>query len=230
MKKSTIIKIAIVAVLAVLFIAAYPYVKEYLSLDYIKKQQAEFKSYYADNQVLVLVGYFFLYVLITALSLPGAAILTLLAGALFGFITGVVLASFASSIGAILAFLVARFLVGNTIQKKYGNKLVKFNEGVEREGAFYLFTMRLIPVFPFFLVNVLMALTTIPVLTFYWVSQLGMLAGTMVYVYAGTEIAKIEAIGDVLSLNLIAAFVAIGVFPIVAKKIVTLIRGSKAAK
>ena len=145
MNKQTLTKIAVLAVVVILFAVAYPYIKEYASLDYIKSQQNEFKEYYEANRVLVLGGYLLLYIACTALSLPGAALLTLLAGALFGLVVGVILVSFASSIGATLAFLVARFLLGDTLQQKYGDKLEKINKGVEREGAFYLFTMRLIP-------------------------------------------------------------------------------------
>ena len=229
MNKNRLIKPAIFIVIIALFALAYPYIKEYASLEYIKEQQAEFKTYYEANTLPVLAGYFILYIFITALSLPGAAILTLLAGALFGLVTGVLLVSFASSIGATLAFLVARFLIGETLQKKYGDKLVKINEGIEREGAFYLFTMRLIPAFPFFLVNLLMALTKISAVTFYWVSQLGMFAGTAVYVYAGTALSEINNLKDILSAELLAAFVAIGVLPLISKKIVTLLRARHGA-
>lgn len=229
MKKETIVKIGLIALLSIAIIAAYPHVKEYASLEFIKSKQADFSAYYADNRLLVLISYFLLYVAVTALSLPGAAVMTLLAGALFGLAVGTLLVSFASAIGATLAFLVARFLFGETLQQKYGDKLKKINEGVEREGAFYLFTMRLIPAFPFFLINLLMALTKIPTFTFYWVSQTGMFAGTCVFVYAGTELAKISAVGDILSPTLIAAFVAIGLLPLAAKKIVAAIRRRRAA-
>ena len=212
MTKQTAIKIAIFAALVIAFVLLYPYIKEYASLEFIKQKRIEFQEYYQDNKVLVLSVFFVGYVAVTALSLPGAAIMTLLAGALFGLAAGVILVSFASSIGATLAFLVARFLLGESLQKKYGDKLKKINEGVEKEGKFYLFTMRLIPAFPFFLINILMGLTRIPALSFYWVSQLGMFAGTVVFVYAGTALAQVESIGDVLSPQLIAAFVAWGFF------------------
>ena len=211
--------------LVAVFVALYTQFGEYASLDYIKEKQGEFKAYYAENQALVLAVFFVGYVVVTALSLPGAAIMTLLAGALFGLTVGVLTVSFASSIGATLAFLAARFILGASLQKKYGDSdvLKKINEGVEREGKFYLFTMRLIPAFPFFLINILMGLTTISALAFYWVSQLGMLAGTVVFVFAGTQLAEIKSLGDILSPGLIAAFVALGVFPLAAKKIVALV-------
>lgn len=196
---------------------------EYASLGYIQERQTAFQEYYAENKALVLISFFAGYIAVTALSLPGAAVMTLLAGALFGLIAGVVVVSFASSIGATLAFLVARFVLGESLQKKYADKLQKINEGVEREGKFYLFTMRLIPAFPFFLINILMGLTTIPAVSFYWVSQLGMLAGTVVYVFAGTQLAEIKSLGDILSPGLIAAFVALGVFPLAAKKTIGLL-------
>lgn len=195
---------------------------QYASLDYIKTQQSAFAEYYAGNKALVLAVFFVGYVAVTALSLPGAAVMTLLAGALFGLLVGVIMVSFASSIGATLAFLAARFILGDSLQQKYGDKLAKINAGIEREGKFYLFTMRLIPAFPFFLINILMGLTKLPAISFYWVSQLGMLAGTVVYVFAGTQLAEIESLGDILSPGLIAAFVALGVFPLAAKKVVAL--------
>lgn len=226
MQRQAAVKLAIGGGIAALFAAAYPYLKEYASLEYIQAQHAAFQAYYAQHQAAVLAGYFGLYVAVTALSLPGAAILTLLAGALFGLVTGVILVSFASSIGATLAFLAARFLIGDALQKRYGGTAAfqKINAGVESEGAFYLFTMRLIPAFPFFLVNLLMALTRLPAATFYWVSQVGMFLGTIVFVYAGTELAKISSVKEILSPTLIAAFVAIGVLPLASKKIVALLR------
>ena len=223
MNRSLVIKLGLVAVLVGAGGVLYSQFGEYASLDYIKAQQQAFQDYYAENKAVVLTAFFVGYVSVTALSLPGAAIMTLLAGALFGLLVGVVMVSFASSIGATLAFLVARFVLGESLQQKYGDKLQKINEGVEREGKFYLFTMRLIPAFPFFLINILMGLTTLSAISFYWVSQLGMLAGTVVYVFAGTQLAEIESLGDILSPGLIAAFVALGVFPLAAKKAVDFI-------
>lgn len=229
MQKSTLIKIIIFVALAVAFAAAYPYVKEYLSLQYIQSQQSALQDYYAENQLLVIAVYFFAYIAVVALSLPGAAVMTLLAGAVLGFWVGVLVVSFASSIGATLAFLVARFLLGDSIQKKHGDKLAKVNEGVEKEGAFYLFAMRLVPAFPFFLINLLMAFTKIPTFTFYWVTQAGALAGTMAYVYAGKELSQIKSLGDILSPTLIAAFAILGLLPIVAKKALSFLRNKRGA-
>lgn len=229
MNTATAKKTAVLVAILVLIGIGYFYLKDYATLDFVKSKQVEFTVYYEANRILVLLVFFLMYVGVTALSLPGAALMTLLAGALFGLLVGVLLVSFASSIGATLAFLVARFLIGKSLQEKYGDSdiLKKINDGMSNEGAFYLFTMRLIPAIPFFLINLLMALTKIPALTFYWVSQVGMLAGTVVFVYAGTELAKIESTSDILSPTLIGAFIAIGLFPLVAKKAVGFIRARR---
>lgn len=228
MSKQAWKKIALVAVLAAAFVGLYSQFSEYASLDYIKEQQSVFRDYYAGNQAVILAAFFVGYVAVTALSLPGAAIMTLLAGALFGLVVGAILVSFASSIGATLAFLVARFVLGESLQEKYADKLKKINEGIAREGNFYLFTMRLIPVFPFFLINILMGVTKLPALSFYWVSQAGMLPGTIVYVFAGTQLADIESLGDIVSPGLLVAFVALGMFPLAAKRTVEFIRRRRA--
>ena len=224
MNKSTLTKLGLVTGLVAVAGLLYWQFGQYASLSYIQEQQQGFKEYYNDNKALILVAFFIGYVTVTSLSLPGAAIMTLLAGALFGLVTGVIIVSFASSIGATLAFLVARFILGKSLQNKYGDKLQKINEGIAREGKFYLFSMRLIPAFPFFLINILMGLTTLSAVSFYWVSQLGMLAGTVVFVFAGTQLAEIKSLSDILSPGLIAAFVAIGVLPLVAKKVIGFIR------
>jgi uncharacterized membrane protein YdjX (TVP38/TMEM64 family) len=222
-------KIALIVV-AVVLIACFFYfdLRQYLSLEYIKQNQETFQSYYQNNAVTAILAYMFAYVVITALSLPGAAIMTLLGGALFGFVTGTILVSFASTIGATLAFLAARFLLKDTIQSKFSDRLKTINNGIEKEGAFYLFTMRLIPAIPFFVINVVMGLTPIKTSTFFFVSQAGMLAGTAVFVNAGTQIAKIESLGDIMSIELIGSFVLLGLFPLIAKKIMGLIRKDSA--
>ena len=165
-----------------------------------------------------------MYVVSTALSLPGAAVLTLAAGALFGFWTGLVLVSFASTIGATLAFVFARFLLRDWVQNKFGERLGKINRGVEREGSFYLFTLRLIPVFPFWLINLAIALTPIKAWTFYWISQVGMLPGTAVYVNAGKQLGEIDKVGEILSWDIILSFALLGIFPLAVKKIMSLYR------
>ncbi len=215
-------KIVIVGVLALLIALFFLFdLGQYFSLEYMKQSQVRFAELYAQHRVLVVAAYMGIYVVMAALSLPGAAVMTLLGGALFGFIVGTAAVSFASTIGATLACLVARFLLRDWVQAKVGEKLKAINEGVEREGAFYLFTLRLIPVFPFWLINLAMGLTSMKLWTFYWVSQLGMLAGTMVYVNAGKELAKIDSLGGILSPSLIVSFVILGLFPLTVKKLMS---------
>jgi uncharacterized membrane protein YdjX (TVP38/TMEM64 family) len=213
----------------VLLIAAYFVfgLGRYFSFEYLKSQQAAIETYYSDHPVQTVVGYFLLYVIVTGSTLPGAAVMTLAGGAIFGLLWGTVIVSFASSVGATLAFLASRFLLRDFIQRRFGDKLAAINEGVKKDGAFYLFTLRLVPVFPFFVINLVMALTPIRVWTFYWVSQLGMLAGTIVYVNAGTAIAGLQSPRDILSLNLLLAFVLLGVFPLLAKKVLDFVRSRK---
>ena len=190
---------------------------QYLTLDTLKVRQAELAGLVAAKPVLVVGTFFLFYIAITAASLPGAAVLTLAAGAIFGLWRGVAIVSFASAIGATLAFLSARFLLRDWVQRRFGGRLRAINEGVERDGAFYLLSLRLVPVAPFFLVNLAMGLTPIRTITFYWVSQLGMVAGTVAFVNAGTQLARIDSPGDVLSPVLIGSFVLLGLFPLLAK-------------
>ncbi len=199
----------------------------FLSLDYVEQRQADFAALYAARPALVIVVFFAAYVAVTALSLPGAAIMTLAAGAIFGLLTGTIVVSFASSIGATLAFLAARYVLRDAVQARFGKRLAEVDKGIERDGAFYLFTLRLVPLFPFFLINLLMGLTRMKARTFYWVSQLGMLAGTVVYVNAGTQLARIGSVHDILSPGLLGSFVLLGVFPLIAKKAVDSIRRRK---
>ena len=188
-----------------------------LTLDSLKSSRDGLLALYGQSPGRFIGGYFALYVAVAALSLPGAAVLTLAGGAIFGLGVGLVLVSFASSIGATLAFLAARYLLRDTVQKHFGTRLAPINEGMRRDGASYLLSLRLVPVFPFFLVNLLVGLTPIAATRFYWVSQLGMLAGTAVYVNAGTQLAGIERLADVLSPGLLASFVLLGIFPLIAK-------------
>ena len=199
----------------------------FFSLDFLKSQQAAFNDVYASRPFTVIATFFVVYIVVTALSLPGAAILTLAAGAFFGLFLGVIVASFASSIGATVAFLVSRYLLRDTIESRFGEKLKTFNKNIDKDGAFYLFTVRLVPVFPFFLVNLVMGLTRLKTGVFYVVSQLGMLAGTIVFVNAGTQLAQIESLSGILSPGLIFSFVLLGIFPLVAKKIVDAVKAKK---
>jgi pyruvate/2-oxoglutarate dehydrogenase complex dihydrolipoamide dehydrogenase (E3) component/uncharacterized membrane protein YdjX (TVP38/TMEM64 family) len=200
---------------------------QYLNLQTLKAQQQAIEVYRTNNPGLSVALYFSAYVVMAALSLPGAALLTLAGGAVFGLLWGVVIVSFASSIGATLAFLISRFLLRDWVQQRFGQRLQAIDEGVKREGAFYLFTLRLVPVFPFFLVNLLSGLTGMRARTFYWVSQLGMLAGTVVYVNAGTQLAKIDSLSGILSPGLLGSFALLGVFPLLARKIVEIGRTNK---
>ncbi|MZR63474.1 FAD-dependent oxidoreductase [Alcanivorax sp. DP30] len=200
---------------------------QYFSLDYLKQQQSAFDNLYADKPAMVLGAFFLIYVAVTALSLPGAAIMTLAAGALFGFTIALILVSFASSIGATLAFLASRFLFHDAVQERFGERLKKINQGVKKEGAFYLFTLRLVPAFPFFVINLVMGLTPIKTRTFYWVSQVGMLAGTAVYVNAGTQLGQLESLRGLLSPQLLGAFVLLGIFPWIAKGIMARLQARK---
>jgi pyruvate/2-oxoglutarate dehydrogenase complex dihydrolipoamide dehydrogenase (E3) component/uncharacterized membrane protein YdjX (TVP38/TMEM64 family) len=199
----------------------------FFSLDYVKAARGDFAALYQSQPALVLGVFFAIYVAVTALSLPGAAIMTLLGGAIFGLWVGTLVVSFASSLGATLAMLVSRYVLRDSVKAKFGARLADIDRGIEREGAFYLFTLRLVPVFPFFVINLLMGLTSMKATTFYWVSQLGMLAGTLVYVNAGTQLAQINALQGILSPGLIGSFVLLGLFPLLAKKIVDLVQSRK---
>jgi len=218
---------AVVAVIAAFFALG---LDQYLTLDYFKSQQAAIDRFYNDNTALTVAIYFGVYVVVTALSLPGAAIMTLVGGAIFGLLWGTIIVSFASTIGATLAFLVARFVLRDTVQRRFRNYMQPINEGVRRDGALYLFMLRLVPVFPFWVINLVMALTTMRTITFFFVSQIGMLAGTIVYVNAGTQIAGIETVGGILSAELIGAFVLLGVFPLIARWIVNSIQRRRALR
>lgn len=200
---------------------------QYFTLSYIKASQAKFAALYEDHRLIVIAAYMVIYILVTSLSLPGAAIMTLAGGALFGLLIGTIVVSFASTIGATLACLVSRFILRDWVQGKFGDKLKTVNEGIEKEGVFYLFTLRLIPVFPFWLINLVMGLTKMPLRSFYWVSQTGMLAGTVVYVNAGKELAKIDSLSGILSPGLILSFVILGIFPIVTKRLLDLYKSKK---
>ena len=199
----------------------------YFTLDYFKSQQAAITAYYAAQPLRTVAIFFIVYVIVTALSFPGATVMTLVAGAIFGLWWGTLIVSFASSLGATLAFLASRYVLRDWIQRKFGDRLVAINAGIAKDGPFYLFTLRLVPVFPFFVINLAMGLTPIRTWAFYWVSQLGMLAGTLVYVNAGTEIAKIDSLGGILSPTLLVSFTLLGIFPFIAKQLVESIKSRR---
>ena len=207
-------------------IAAFFYfdLQQFLTLEMLKSKQAAIVDYKTAHPTSSMMLYGLIYIVVTGLSLPGAAILTLAGGAVFGLLWGTVIVSFASSIGATLAFLVARFLLRDSVENRFGDRLAAINNGIAKDGAFYLFTLRLVPLFPFFMINLLMGLTAIKVRTFYWVSQLGMLAGTIVYVNAGTQLGKIESLSGILSPTLLVSFVLLGIFPLLAKALVERIK------
>lgn len=218
-------KLAILVALAAVALLFFHFgLHEHLTLEQIKESQAELNRLYADKPLLVIGAFVGIYIPMVTLSLPGATILALAAGAMFGALTGTVIVSFASTIGATLACAISRYILGNWVQEKFGDRLARINKGIEREGAFYLFTMRLIPIFPFFVINLVMGLTEMPLRTFYWVSQVGMLAGTFVFVNAGSQIAQIESVSGILSLDLILSFALLGLFPLIAKKAINFYR------
>ena len=222
-------KKAVLALVLIGAIAAYFIfdLGQYLSLENFKASQADIVAAKDANPALYIAGFFLLYVAVTGLSIPGAAIMTLVAGALFGVVVGTLIVSFASTMGATLAFLSSRYVLRDWVQGKFGERLRAVDDGLEKDGAFYLFTLRLIPVFPFFVINLLMGLTRIKTGTFFWVSQIGMLPATIVFVNAGTQISRIESTAGLLSPTLIASFVALALFPWAAKAIVAVVKRSR---
>ena len=225
MKKSRLLLLLGIAALVIVFFVLD--LGRYFTLEALKSQQDVVATYRDAHPLTAAGAYLILYVVVAASSLPGAAVLTLAGGAIFGLLWGMVLVSFASSIGATLAFLAARFLFRDVVQARFGQRLKAIDAGIAKEGAFYLFTLRLVPLFPFFLINLAMGLTALPVRTFYWVSQVGMLAGTLVYVNAGTELAKIDSLAGILSPGLLVSFTLLGVFPLIAKKVVAMIKSRR---
>ncbi|MCZ4303647.1 FAD-dependent oxidoreductase [Zoogloeaceae bacterium G21618-S1] len=221
-------KLGLVIVLLALIASYFIFdLGRFFSLDFFKSQQAAIEAYRVANPWTTAGIFFSVYVAVTALSFPGAAVLTLAAGAIFGLLIGLVIVSFASSIGATLAFLASRFLLRDWVQSRFGDRLKALNAGVKKDGGFYLFTLRLVPAFPFFVINLVMGLTPIRTTTFYWVSQIGMLAGTIVYVNAGTQLGQIDSLAGILSPGLLGSFVLLGIFPLIAKKIVAAVQAKK---
>jgi pyruvate/2-oxoglutarate dehydrogenase complex dihydrolipoamide dehydrogenase (E3) component/uncharacterized membrane protein YdjX (TVP38/TMEM64 family) len=213
-------RLALVLLIAILVVAFFASgLNDLLTLEALKIRQQSLDEFVVEHRAASISGYFLAYVLIAALSIPGAAVMTLLGGALFGVLTGTVVVSFASTIGATLAFLVARFLFRDAVERRFEAMTRRINEGVVKDGAFFLFTLRLVPIFPFFAINLVMALTRLRALTFAWVSQIGMLPATIVYVNAGTQLARIEDPGDILSPTLVGSFIALGLFPLIARKL-----------
>lgn len=191
---------------------------QWLTLERLKAESVRLAAYRDVHPILSALAYAAVYIAVTGLSLPGATALTLAGGALFGLLWGTVIVSFASSIGATLAFLAARFVFRDAVRAKLGDRLAAVDAGLAKDGAYYLFSLRLVPLFPFFVINLAMGLTAIKPLTFYWVSQVGMLAGTLVYVNAGRQLAQLDSLAGILSPPLVGAFVLLGLFPLAAKK------------
>ena len=228
MSRSALRKAGIAALIIVAAMILRIYVLgDLLSLTAVKESQQRFVALYAEHGSAISMLYMAIYIAVTALSLPGATVLTLAGGALFGLWTGLVIISFASSIGATLACFGSRYILQDWVQRKFGDKLSVIDRGIAKDGAFYLFTLRLIPIFPFFMINLLMGLTKMPLRTFYWVSQLGMLPGTLVYVNAGKELGKIDSLKGILSPGLIISFVILGLFPLVVKKLISFYKTKK---
>ena len=225
MRKSRLILLVVIAAAIAAFFVFD--LGRYFTLGFFKSQQAAIDSYFSANPLRTAAIFFAVYVAVTGLSLPGAALMTLIAGAIFGLLWGTVIVSFASSIGATLAFLASRFLFRESIQTRFGANLKTVNDGIERDGAFYLFALRLVPAFPFFVINLVMGLTPIRTWSFYWVSQIGMLAGTIVYVNAGTQLARIESLSGILSPTLLVSFALLGIFPLIARWIVNAIKARR---
>jgi len=222
-------KIIVLLVLLLVVILFFAFdLGRFLTLDYVKAQQQALDQYYAANRVFTLIGFFVLYVVITGASLPGATVLTLAGGAIFGLVSGVVLISFASTIGASIAFLVSRYLFRDSVQSRFGSSLKSINDGIDKDGPFYLFALRLVPAFPFFVINLVMGLTRLRLWTFFWVSQLGMFAGTVVYVNAGTQLAQIESASGIFNTGIVLSFVLLALLPFIGRKIVAVIASRKA--
>lgn len=216
------ILVAVMATLIGLFFALG--LHQYFNFEFLKEQQANFNAIYEKNPWTIMGAFFFTYVFFTSLSLPAAGILTLASGALFGFTRGIILVSFASAIGASIAFLIIRYLFRDAFQERFGDKLAVVNRGIEQDGWLYLFSIRMVPVFPFFIVNALMALTPIKLWTFYWSSQLGMLVISAIFVNAGTQLATLSSPSDILKPEIILSLILVGVFPIIAKFILNKVR------
>ena len=221
-------KLLLIGLLVVCIAAFFVFdLGRFLSLDYLKSRQLEFAALYAERPLWVIGSYFVLYVAVTALSLPGAAIMTLAGGAIFGLWVGTLVVSFASTTGATLAFLSSRYVLRDSVKARFGTRLAEIDKGIATDGAFYLFTLRLVPLIPFFVINMVMGLTAMRVAVFSGVSQLGMLAGTLVFVNAGTQLAKVDSLQGILSPGLLGSFVLLGLFPLIARKIVALVRARK---
>ncbi len=226
MKK--IFLITLISVIIILFFLTDA--REYLSFEYLKTSKEIINLQISESYYLYSFLFFLSYILVTALSLPGAAIMTLAAGVFFGLLYGTIIVSFASTIGASLAFLTSRFLIKDWVTNKFHSKITQINNGIKSEGAMYLFTLRLIPAIPFFVINLALGVTAMRLITFAWVSQLGMLPGTLIYVNAGTQISQINNISEIMSVSLIASLIMIALLPLILKKLIVSFKSKKNEK
>lgn len=215
--KTTAVKILIICLVGLAIILAKMTIGSFLTLEFLKAKHTLLKDFYIQHQILSMLAYFFSYILVATLALPGAAILTLLGGAIFGFLTSTILTSFASTIGATLSFLLARYILRDYVQSRFKEKLKTINAGIKKDGPFYLFALRLIPAIPFFVVNLLMGLTPLKTRTFIWISQLGMLPATMAYTNAGTRLAHIESLSGILTPGVLISFAILGILPFLSR-------------
>lgn len=229
-KKPLLLLLFVITVGILFYLSKTTSLETYLTLDYLKSQQQSLNSFYQSNQLLVIVSYMLIYIALTGLSIPGAAVLTLAGGAIFGLLSGTIIVSFSSTLGASLAFLISRSLLRDYFQKKFSNILSTINQGISKEGPFYLFALRLVPAFPFFVINILMGLTSMRLLTFFLVSQIGMLPGTVAYVNAGTQLASIESLSGIISFKVLLSFALLGIIPLISKWILNYIRAQKVMK
>ena len=225
------IQIALLVAVILVIVCFFAFgLTEYFSLSYLQEQRLRLVGFYQDNPVITIVVFILLYVALTGLSIPSATGLTLLAGAIFDLVVGVVVVSVASVCGASIAFVIARYLFREPVRKKFPQQFATINKGIEKDGAFYLFAIRLVPVIPFFVTNVAMSLTTIKLWTYFWVSYFGMLAGTTVFVNAGSQLGQLESLSGILSPALIGSLVLLGVFPLLAKWLLNYVRDKLASK
>ncbi len=222
MEKKIARKLGVIGAASIIIAAYFIFdIGGFFSLPYLKSSQQHFLAVYAEHQAAVIAIYMIAYICVTGLSLPGAAAMTLVGGALFGLVAGTIIVSFSSTIGATIACSASRYLLRDWVRSRFGEKLSSIEAGLEKDGPFYLFSLRLVPVFPFFIINLVMGLTPMRLATFYWVSQLGMLPGTVVYVNAGRELSRVESLSGILSPGLIFSFVLLGLFPIAARKMLS---------
>ena len=228
MKKETLRKLIIVA-LIIGVIAAFKifHLGDFLTLSYLKESHQRFTAMYREHRLLVIGAYMGLYIIVAALSLPGAGLMSLAGGAFFGLWVGTVVVSFASAIGATVACAVSRFILRDWVAQRFKEWFVVIDGGIAKEGTFYLFTLRLIAIIPFFIINLVMGLTKMPLRTFYWVSQVGMLPATLVFVNAGRELGRVDSLGDILSPGLLVSFALLGIFPLATKKVLAFYKARK---